>query len=201
MRQATIERNTSETNISGTLFVDGTGQADIRLPLGFLAHMLDAFARHGRFDLALTGTGDLNVDQHHLVEDCGFVLGRLFDQALGDRAGIRRSGWFVHPMDDALSAAGVDMGGRPWLIFEGKLQRRLCGELDTDLLPEFFAAFSRGLNANIVVQLLRGNNDHHRIEAAFKAFARALEEACTITGNAALASTKELIDKRSGGAS
>ncbi len=198
MRQATIERNTSETSISAALVLDGTGKADIRLPLGFLAHMLNAFARHGRFDLALTGTGDLNVDQHHLVEDCGFVLGRVFDEALGDRTGIRRSGWFVHPMDDALSAAGVDIGGRPCLIFEGKLQRRFCGEMDTDLLPEFFAAFSRGLNANIVVQLQRGENDHHRIEAAFKAFARAMEEACTITGNSTLPSTKGRIDKRGG---
>ena len=201
MRQASLERNTSETRISGTLNLDGTGNTNIRLPLGFLAHMLDAFGRHGRFDLALTGAGDLNVDQHHLVEDTGLVLGQLFDRALGDRTDIRRSGWFVHPMDDALSAAGVDIGGRPWLIFEGNLDRRFTGELDTDLLPEFFAAFSRGLNANVVIQLQRGTNDHHRIEAAFKAFARAMEDACTKTGCNRLPSTKETIDGLSGGAS
>ena len=194
MRQASIERNTSETRVSGTLNLDGTGRTDVRLEPGFLAHMLDAFARHGRFDLALTGEGDLTVDQHHMVEDCGLVLGRLFDKALGDRRGIRRSGWFVHPMDDALSAAGVDIGGRPWLIYEGQLKRRFTGELDTDLLPEFFAAFSRGLGANVVIRLERGDNDHHRIEAAFKALARAMEDACTRTETDTLPSTKDRID-------
>lgn len=201
MRQASIERNTSETQLSGTLNLDGSGISDIQLPLGFLAHMLDAFSRHGRFDLTLTGAGDLNVDQHHLVEDTGYVLGQLFDRALGDRTGIRRAGWFVQPMDDALSAGGVDIGGRPWLIFEGKLDRRFTGELDTDLLPDFFAAFSRGLNANVVIQLQRGTNDHHRIEAAFKAFARAMADACTQTGCDRLPSTKGTIDGSPGGAS
>lgn len=195
MRNGTIERKTKETAIGGKLNLDGTGQTAIDIPVGFLAHMLDSFARHGRFDLELTGTGDLQVDQHHFVEDCGYVLGRLFDEALGDRSGIRRSGWFVQPMDDALSAFGVDIGGRPWLIFEGELKRRFAGDLDCDLLSEFFAGFSRGLQANVVVQLQRGENDHHRIEAAFKAFGRAMEDACARTGVAGVPSAKGSLDR------
>jgi len=193
MRTATENRVTTESRLTGTLTLEGSGAATIDLPIPMLAHLLAAMVRHGGFNLELAGGGDVDVDQHHLVEDTGYFLGRLFHRALGDRQGIRRSGWFVCPMDEALSAAGVDLGGRPWVIFEGNLRRRFCGSLDTDLLPEFFAGFSRGIEGNIVIQLLRGDNDHHRIEAAFKALGRALEDACRRWGTG-VPSTKGRLD-------
>jgi len=131
------------------------------------------------FDLALIATADLHVDQHHLVEDVGIVLGQAFKQALGDKRGINRAGYFVYPMDEALAVVAIDIGGRPFLQFEAKFKRRFCGELDSDLLEDFFQGFASNLGANVVVRLPFGRSDHHKIEAIFKAFAKAMKMACS----------------------
>jgi imidazoleglycerol-phosphate dehydratase len=179
MRSALIERKTRETEILMELEIDGKGGYDIETPIGFLTHMLETFARHGLFDIKMRAAGDLEVDQHHLLEDCGIVLGQAFKQALGDRRGINRAGYFVYPMDEALAVVAVDIGGRPYLQYETEFQRRFCGELDTDLLEDFFQGFAAHLAANLVVRMPYGRSDHHRCEAAFKAFARAMSMACS----------------------
>lgn len=179
-RRARFKRKTTETEISVAVFLDGSGRGRISTPFKFLDHMLSSLARHGRFDLDLKARGDVEVDGHHLVEDCGLVLGRTFDLALGDRKGINRAGFFVFPMDEALAVAAVDIGGRPVLQYEAEFRRRFCGDLDTDLLPDFFQAFAAGLAANVVVRMPYGRSDHHRAEAAFKAFGRALRMACSL---------------------
>jgi imidazoleglycerol-phosphate dehydratase len=197
MRRAALRRKTKETSIRAALRIEGRGAFDVKTPVGFLTHMLESFALHGRFDLDFRAEGDLHVDQHHLIEDCGIVLGRLFAKALGRRRGINRAGYFVYPMDDALAVVAVDLGGRPFLVFDARFRRRFCGDLDTDLLEEFFRAFSRHAGANLHVKMPYGKNDHHRIEAIFKAFARAMKMACSTDPAAAadVPSTKGLLEK------
>lgn len=180
MRKVRIERATRETDILVELEIDGRGTSEIQTPVGFLTHMLETFARHGLFDLKMRASGDLEVDQHHLLEDCGIVLGQAFRQALGDKRGINRAGYFVYPMDEALAVVAVDVGGRPHLQYDTHFRRRFCGQLDTDVLEDFFEGFAAHLRANLVVRMAYGRSDHHRCEAAFKAFAKALKMACSI---------------------
>lgn len=178
-RVASIERNTKETRISAEINLEGKGTYNVETPIGFFNHMLESFTKHGMFDLTLKGEGDLHVDQHHLVEDCGIVLGKAVKQALGDKKGINRAGYFVYPMDEALAVVAIDIGGRPYLQYDVKFTRQFCGELDTDLLEDFFQAFSIHLNANVVVRMPFGRSDHHKIEAVFKALGKALRMACS----------------------
>jgi imidazoleglycerol-phosphate dehydratase len=180
MREARFERRTKETKITARVKLEGSGRARISTPVPFFSHMLESFARHGLFDLGLTARGDTRVDQHHLIEDCGLVLGRVFSLALGDRSGINRAGFFVYPMDEALAVVAVDLGGRPYLQLETEFKRRFCGTLDTDLLEDFFQAFSVHLGANVVVRLPFGRSDHHKVEAAFKGLGRAMRAACSL---------------------
>lgn len=179
MRKAKIERKTKETDIKIELNIDGSGKYDIKNPVGFLTHSMENFAKHGLFDIKMKATGDLDVDQHHLVEDCGIVLGQAFKKALGDKKGTNRAGYFVYPMDEALAVVAVDIGGRPYLQFDAKFKRRFCGELDTDLLEDFFYGFATNLGTNLVVRMPYGRNDHHKIEAIFKAFGKAMKMACS----------------------
>lgn len=179
MRSDIVERNTKETQISVDLLVDGKGVYDIDTPIGFFTHMLESFTKHGLFNIKMKAAGDLHVDQHHLVEDCGIVLGQAFNKALGDKRGMNRAGYFVYPMDESLAVVAVDIGGRPFLQYEAEFKRRFCGELDTDLLEDFFLGFASSLRANVVVRMPYGRNDHHKIEAIFKAFAKAMKMACS----------------------
>jgi len=179
MRQASIRRITTETQIEGRLTISGSGRYEIDTGIGFLTHMLELFTKHGGFDLDLKSTGDLHVDQHHTVEDLGIVLGELFDKALGDRRGINRSGYFVQTMDEALAIVALDMGGRATCIYDDKIRAREVGGLTVELLPDFFEAFSRAAKANVHVKVLYGRSSHHKIEAVFKGFARALKFACS----------------------
>ena len=196
MRTTAIKRQTNETNISIHLNIDGKGEHDIQIPIGFFTHTLESFAKHGLFDITITANGDLHVDQHHLVEDCGIVLGQAFKQALGDKKGINRAGYFIYPMDEALAVVAVDIGGRPFLQFEADFKRRFCGELDTDLLEDFFQGFAMSLGANVVVRMPYGRSDHHKIEATFKAFAKAMKMACSTDPRAIenIPSTKGMIE-------
>ncbi|MBI2547957.1 imidazoleglycerol-phosphate dehydratase HisB [Candidatus Woesearchaeota archaeon] len=180
MRQTVIERATKETQISLNLNIDGTGNYTIETPIGFFTHMLESFTKHGLFDITMKAQGDRDVDQHHTIEDCGIVLGQAFKQALGEKKGINRSGYFVYPMDDALAVVALDISGRPYLRFDATFTRRFCGGFDTDTLEDFFYGFSVGLQANIAVQMPYGRSDHHKIEAIFKAFAKAMKMACAI---------------------
>jgi len=179
MRTAAIERNTKETQIRGKLKLDGRGRYDIATGVRFLDHMLELFARHGGFDLTLHATGDLDVDQHHTVEDAGIVLGQLFSKALGDRRGINRAGYFAMPMDETLAVAAVDLGGRPYLVYKDLLKVRRVGDLEAELLEDFFQGFVSHAGANLHVKVLYGRSSHHKIEAAFKCFARAMKYACS----------------------
>ena len=179
MRKAKIERKTKETEIIVDLKIEGKGRYDIKNPIGFLTHSFENFAKHGLFDIKMKAKGDLEVDQHHLVEDCGIVLGQAFKKALGNKKGINRAGYFVYPMDEALAVVAVDISGRPYLQFDAKFKRRFCGDLDTDLLEDFFQGFAIGLEANVVVRMPFGRSDHHRIEAIFKAFGKAMKMACS----------------------
>ena len=195
MRTSTIKRKTKETDISIRLNIDGKGKYKIKAPIGFFTHMLESFAKHGLFDVELNVKGDTQVDQHHTVEDTGIVLGLAFRKALGDKKGINRAGYFIYPMDEALAIAALDISGRPYLKFNAKFRRRFCGELDTDLLEDFFYGFSAGLGANIALKVEYGRSGHHKIEALFKAFAKAMKTACSKDKRAAkeLPSTKGLI--------
>jgi imidazoleglycerol-phosphate dehydratase len=179
MRSAEVERNTKETQIRGTLEVDGQGTYDISTGIRFLDHMLELFAKHGGFDLKLQANGDLDVDQHHTVEDTGIVLGDLFAKALGDRVGINRAGYFVMTMDEALAVVALDLSGRPALVYKDKVKVRQVGDLQTELLPDFFGGFVAHAAANLHVQVKYGRSSHHKIEAVFKCFARALRYACS----------------------
>jgi imidazoleglycerol-phosphate dehydratase len=180
MRHSKIDRNTNETKISSELTIEGNGNYNIQTPIGFFNHMLESFTKHGIFDISIKADGDLHVDQHHLVEDCGIVLGQAFKEALGDKKGINRAGYFVYPMDEALAVVAIDIGGRPFLQFDAEFKRRFCGELDTDLLEDFFSGFALNLGANVVVRMPYGRSDHHKIEAIFKAFAKAMKMACSV---------------------
>ncbi len=197
MRIAKVERMTRETQIRLRLNIDGRGKYTIKTPIGFLTHMLESFAKHSLFDLAMTVKGDLEVDQHHTVEDCGITLGQAFKKALGSMKGINRAGYFVFPMDDALAVAAVDISGRPYLQYDVSFRRRFCGGLDMDVLEQFFYGFSIGLGCNIVARMPYGKDDHHKIEAVFKAFGKAMRMACSTDRRAigVIPSTKGVIGK------
>jgi imidazoleglycerol-phosphate dehydratase len=179
MREATIIRNTKETQISGSLRIEGMGSYVVSTGIRFLDHMLELFAKHGGFDLELRATGDLDVDQHHTVEDCGIVLGQLFAKALGDRRGINRAGYFVQTMDETLAVVAVDLGGRPALVYDQQVDVTHVGELQTELLHDFFEGFVNHLGANLHAKVVYGRSSHHKIEAIFKCFARAMRYACS----------------------
>jgi len=178
MRQATIERKTSETVIRAVLNIDGRGKYSVSTGIRFFDHMLELFARHGGFDLALQATGDLDVDQHHTVEDVGIVLGEAFYKALGSKRGILRAGYFVMPMDETLGLAAIDFGGRASAVVDTKVRQRLVGDLQSELVHDFFDGFARGARANVHARVLYGRSSHHKIESLFKAFSRALRAAC-----------------------
>ncbi len=178
-RSATIQRDTKETQISGTLKIEGLGKYEISTGIRFLDHMLELFTKHGGFDLKLQAKGDLDVDQHHTVEDTGIVLGQLFSKALADRRGINRAGYFVIPMDETLAVVAVDLGGRPALEYKDRVKTRLVGDLQTELLPDFFDGFVNHAGANLHAKILYGRSNHHKIEAIFKCFARAMKFACS----------------------
>jgi len=179
MRQAAVRRDTRETRIAGRLQIDGHGRYEISTGIRFLDHMLELFAKHGGFDLALRAKGDLDVDQHHTVEDAGIVLGQLFAKALGDRRGINRAGYFVLPMDETLAVAAVDLGGRPALVYKDLVRVRLVGDLQAELLEDFFGGFVNHAGANLHVKVMYGRSSHHKVEAVFKCWARAMKYACS----------------------
>ena len=178
-RSATIQRDTRETRIAGSLNIDGTGQYQIHTGVRFLDHMLELFAKHGAFDLTLRADGDLDVDQHHTVEDTGIVLGQLFSKALGERRGINRAGYFVLPMDETLAVVAVDLGGRPALVYKDLVEVTHVGELQVELLHDFFEGFVNHAGANLHANVMYGRSSHHKIEAIFKCFARAMRYACS----------------------
>jgi imidazoleglycerol-phosphate dehydratase len=179
LRTASVERNTKETQIKASLRIEGRGRYDISTGVRFLDHMLELFTKHGGFDLTLDAKGDLDVDQHHTVEDAGIVLGQLFSKALADRKGINRAGYFVLPMDETLAVVAVDLGGRPALVYKDKVKVRLVGDLQTELVGDFFGGFTHHAGANLHAKVLYGRSSHHKIEAIFKCFARAMKYACS----------------------
>ncbi len=179
MRTGAIERNTKETRIKGALKIEGRGRYEISTGVRFLDHMLELFSKHGGFDLQLHADGDLDVDQHHTVEDAGIVLGQLFAQALGDRKGINRTGYFVQPMDETLAVVAVDLGGRPALVYKDRVKVVLVGDLQVELLEDFFGGFVNHAGANLHAKVMYGRSSHHKIEAIFKCFARAMKYACS----------------------
>jgi imidazoleglycerol-phosphate dehydratase len=179
VRRAVIDRRTTETQIALTLTLEGRGRYRVRTGIRFLDHMLELFARHGAFDLDIDARGDLDVDQHHTVEDLGIALGEAVSQALGDRRGINRAGYFVMPMDETLAVAAVDLGGRPHTVVDLKVKVRMVGDLQAELVHDFFEGFAIGARANVHVKVLYGRSSHHHVEAVFKAFARALRVACS----------------------
>jgi len=179
MRSASIERNTKETQIRGGLTIEGRGRYEISTGVRFFDHMLELFTKHGGFDLKLKAAGDLDVDQHHTVEDVGIVLGQLFSKALGDRRGINRAGYFVLPMDETLALVALDLGERPALVYKDLVRVRLVGDLQTELVEDFFGGFVNHADANLHAKVLYGRSNHHKIEAIFKCFARAMKYACS----------------------
>ena len=179
MRSATVRRDTRETRISGALKIEGHGKYEISTGIRFFDHMLELFAKHGGFDLKLRADGDLDVDQHHTVEDVGIVLGQLFSKALGDRKGINRAGYFVMPMDETLAVVALDLGGRPALVYRDLVKVRLVGDLQAELVEDFFSGFVNHAGANLHARVLYGRSSHHKIEAVFKCFARAMKYACS----------------------
>ena len=194
-RSAAFNRQTTETQIRGRLVVDGTGRYDVSTGIRFLDHMLELFTRHGGFDLTLHATGDLDVDQHHTVEDVGIVLGEAVLKALGDRKGINRAGYFVMPMDETLALAAIDLSGRPHAVVDLRLRVRRVGDLQSELIDDFFDGFASGARANVHAKVLYGRSSHHQVEAVFKSFARALRVACARDARLAkmLPSTKGLL--------
>jgi imidazoleglycerol-phosphate dehydratase len=179
VRKASIQRDTKETQIRGSLTIEGQGAYQISTGIRFFDHMLELFTKHGGFDLKLIARGDLDVDQHHTVEDVGIVLGQLFAKALGDRRGINRAGYFVLPMDETLAVVAVDLGGRPALVYKDLVKTRLVGDLQTELVHDFFDGFVNHAAANLHAKVLYGRSNHHKIEAIFKCFARAMRYACS----------------------
>ncbi|MFP4598854.1 MAG: imidazoleglycerol-phosphate dehydratase HisB [Persicimonas sp.] len=192
-RKSRIQRTTRETDINLVLGLDGDGMADIDTGIGFYDHMLTALARHGRFDLELTCDGDLEVDDHHTVEDCALALGRGFHDALGDRRGIERFGHAYAPLDEALARAVVDLSGRPYSVVELGLRREALGGLACENVAHVFRSFATEARAAVHIDVLRGDNDHHRAEAAFKAFAIALRKAVALSGRDEVPSTKGVL--------
>ena len=195
MRRAVIDRRTTETQIALRIALDGRGRYDVRTGIRFLDHMLELVARHGAFDLEISAKGDLDVDQHHTVEDLGIALGEAVSEALGNRRGINRAGYFVMPMDETLAVAAVDLGGRPHTVVSLGVNVARVGDLETELVHDFFEGFAIGARANVHVKVLYGRSSHHKVEAVFKAFARALRVACARDRRLAklLPSTKGLL--------
>lgn len=194
-RQAIIDRRTAETQIKVTLSIDGKGRFENRTGIRFLDHMLDLVARHGGFDLKVQATGDLDVDQHHTVEDVGIALGEAVLAAIGSKKGINRAGYFVMPMDETLAVAAIDLSGRPHATIDTKVTVRIVGDLQTELVHDFFEGFAMAARANVHLKVMYGRSNHHKIEACFKAFARALRVACSKDKRLAkmLPSTKGLL--------
>jgi imidazoleglycerol-phosphate dehydratase len=195
MRKAGLHRRTTETDIQLSLAIEGRGKYDVSTGIRFFDHMLELFTRHGAFDLKLKATGDLDVDQHHTVEDVGISLGEAFRSALGDKRGIMRAGYFLMPMDETLGLAAVDFSGRAAAVVNTRVRVRTVGDLQAELVYDFFEGFARGAQANIHARVLYGRSNHHKIEALFKAFARALRVACSKDRNLRrmLPSTKGLL--------
>ena len=195
MRRAVIDRRTKETSIHLKLGLEGRGRYDVATGIRFFDHMLELFSRHGAFDLVLKADGDLDVDQHHTVEDVGIALGEAVGQALGVRRGINRAGYFVMPMDETLAVAAVDLGGRPHAVVDLRLRTRVVGDLQSELIHDFFDGFALGARANVHVKVLYGRSSHHQVEAIYKAFGRALRVACARDRRLArmLPSTKGLL--------
>ncbi len=179
MRKTRLHRATTETDIRLMLTIEGRGRYQVATGIRFLDHMLELFARHGAFDLTLHAQGDLDVDQHHTVEDVGIALGEGFRKALGDKRGIMRAGYFLMPMDETLGLAAIDFSGRAAAVVNTQVRTRLVGDLQSELVPDFFEGFARGAQANVHLKILYGRSNHHKIEALFKAFARALRVACS----------------------
>lgn len=180
MRQASVKRDTKETQIAIDFVIDGEGKAEVSTGIGFFDHMLNGFTKHGLFDMVCNVKGDLEVDGHHTVEDTGIVLGNAIKEAVGDKKGIRRFGYFILPMDDALVLCSLDLGGRPYFSFDFDFPTERIGELDTELIREFFQSVSYGAMMNLHIKVLSGYNSHHIAEAMFKAFGKALDEATSI---------------------
>jgi imidazoleglycerol-phosphate dehydratase len=195
VRRGVIKRDTTETQIALTLTIEGRGRYQVSTGIRFFDHMLELFTRHGAFDLTLTATGDLDVDQHHTVEDIGIALGEAVSQALGHRRGINRAGYFVMPMDETLAVVALDLGGRPHASVDLKLKVPRVGDLQAELIHDFFEGFAIGARANVHAKVLYGRSSHHHVEAVFKAFARALRVACAKDKQLArqLPSTKGLL--------
>jgi imidazoleglycerol-phosphate dehydratase len=195
VRRALIERRTTETAIRLSLVLEGRGRYSVSTGIRFLDHMLELFAKHGAFDLDVSATGDLDVDQHHTVEDLGIALGEAVSQALGTRRGINRAGYFVMPMDETLAVVALDLGGRPHATIDLRLKVKRVGDLQSELVHDFFEGFAIGARANVHAKVLYGRSSHHHVEAIFKAFARALRVACAKDKRMAkaLPSTKGLI--------
>lgn len=195
MRKARLHRKTNETDIKLALTIEGEGMYKVSTGIRFFDHMLELFARHGGFNLELTATGDLDVDQHHTVEDVGIALGEAFNSALSNKKGINRAGYFLMPMDETLGLAAVDFGGRTSAVIDTKVRTRLVGDLQSELVYDFFEGFARGARANVHLKTMYGRSNHHKIEALFKAFARALRVACSRDKQLAamLPSTKGLL--------
>ena len=179
-RSAVMKRKTKETEIALEFTLDGTGKSQIETGIGFFDHMLDSFCRHGFFDMKLSVKGDLDVDSHHTVEDTGIVLGQAIKSALGDKQGISRYGSFLLPMDETLVLCAIDLSGRPYLVFDGEYTVDRIGSMDTELVKEFFYAISYSAGMNLHIRKISGVNNHHIIEATFKAFAKALDAACRV---------------------
>lgn len=180
MRSAKVNRKTRETDIKIKINIDGAGKSRIKSQIGFLSHMLETFAKHGLFDIDAEIKGDVHVDQHHTVEDTGIVLGQAFKNGLGNKKGLRRAGFFIYPMDEALVLAAIDLSGRPYLKIDAKFKGKKIGDLYIDSLEDFFQGFVSALGANLHVKVYYGRSDHHKVEAIFKAFGRSLYQACEI---------------------
>jgi imidazoleglycerol-phosphate dehydratase len=195
VRRAVVDRRTTETRIALALTLDGKGRYQIRTGIRFLDHMLELVARHGGFDLRIQADGDLDVDQHHTVEDLGIALGEAVSSALGNRRGINRAGYFVMPMDETLAVAAIDLGGRPHTVVDVRVKAAHVGDLQSELVHDFFEGFATGARANVHVKVMYGRSSHHKVEAVFKAFARALRVACAKDKRLArmLPSTKGLL--------
>jgi len=195
VRRAVIDRRTTETKIAVSLALDGRGRYDVKTGIRFFDHMLELFARHGGFDLRVNADGDLDVDQHHTVEDVGIALGEAVLQAVGNKRGINRAGYFVMPMDETLAVAAVDLSGRPHTVVDLKGAAARVGDLQTELVHDFFEGFASSARANVHVKVIYGRSSHHKVEAVFKAFARALRVACARDRRLArmLPSTKGLL--------
>jgi len=178
-RKTSLRRKTKETDIKIELNIDGKGNADISTSIPFFDHLLNNFAKHGLFDLKIKAKGDIEIDQHHLVEDVGICLGEIFKKALGDKKGINRSGYFVFPLDEALSVVAIDISGRSYLNFDCKFKKEKIGDLDSDLIKEFFWGFVRHLEATLHTRVLCGENEHHKAESIFKALGKAMKTACS----------------------